>query len=153
MFLKKNKPKTKKPSSGNKLRDKLDREFSKYIRLRDAIPGTKAFQCISCWQIKPLNQADCGHYINRQHMSTRFSETNCNAQCRDCNRFHEGNMSGYRWGLIRRYSENQVLVLELMKNQIRKYSDSEYTALIGHYQKEIKRLMEEKNIDLKCLTK
>ena len=76
------------------LKNKLDTVFSRFIRLRDARKdGT--FQCISCGRILPLDQADCGHYINRQHMSTRFSEKNCNAQCRSCNRFDEGNMQGY----------------------------------------------------------
>ncbi len=66
-------------------------------------------------------------------MSTRFSEVNCNAQCRDCNRFDEGNMSGYRQGLIRKYGEQQTILLEASKNDIRKYSDFEYEAFIDHY--------------------
>ena len=74
------------------LKARLDKEFSLFIRLRDSSGGY--FKCISCGQIKPFEQADCGHYINRQHMSTRFDEMNCNAQCRKCNRFMEGNMSG-----------------------------------------------------------
>lgn len=92
------------------LKNKLDTVFSRFIRLRDARKdGT--FQCISCGRILPLDQADCGHYINRQHMSTRFSEKNCNAQCRSCNRFDEGNMQGYRRGLILKYGEPAVLCL------------------------------------------
>lgn len=149
-MLEKKKP--QKNSTAN-LKKKLDTVFSRYIRLRDAIPNTTVFRCISCGLIKPINQADCGHYINRQHMSTRFSEINCNAQCRSCNRFDEGNMSGYRKGLVIKYGEKQVLVLESMKNKTRKYSDFEYEILIEHYKKEIKRLVKERNIDLKCLTK
>jgi uncharacterized C2H2 Zn-finger protein len=87
----------------NSLKSKLDKVFSQYIRLRDMLPGTTLFKCISCGNIYSITKADCGHYINRSHMSTRFSEVNCNAQCRDCNRFDEGNMSGYRQGLIRKY--------------------------------------------------
>lgn len=65
------------------LRRKLDDVFSQYIRLRDAMPnGT--FRCISCGQIKPLEQADCGHYFSRTHMATRYSEYNCHAECRRC---------------------------------------------------------------------
>lgn len=140
----------KKTATG--LKAKLDRVFSQYIRLRDMLPGN-VFQCISCGRIKPINQADCGHYINRQHMSTRFSEVNCNAQCRSCNRFDEGNMSGYRDGLIRKHGETKVLLLEMQKNEIRKYSDFEYEALIKHYQGEIKKLLEQKNETISCLTR
>ena len=134
------------------LKVKLDRVFSQYIRLRDMLPGN-VFQCISCGKIKPINQADCGHYINRKHMATRYSEMNCNAQCRSCNRFDEGNMQGYRSHLVWKYGENRVLLLESQKYETRKYSEFEYKALIEHYKKEVKRLLEEKGLDISCLTK
>ena len=120
---------------------KLDKVFSEYIRLRDSKNfGFKAFKCISCGQIKPYAQADNGHYINRQHMATRFSEINCNAQCRKCNRFEEGNMQGYRIGLIQKYGEDKVLILESMKGTINKMGDFEYKELIKYYQAKIKLL-------------
>ena len=104
------------------------------------------FRCISCGQIKPFEQADCGHYVNRQHMATRFDEMNCNAQCRHCNRFDEGNMQGYRKGLIQKYGEQAVVLLEAKKNQYRKYSDFEYEVLIKHYKELSKKLRKEKGI-------
>ena len=134
MILKTNPKVKRKPN----LKAKLDRVFSEFIRKRDSNNGY--FKCISCGQIKPYNQADCGHYINRQHMSTRFHEMNCNAQCRSCNRFDEGNIQGYRKGLIAKYGERLVNILELKKHQSRSYSDFEYAALIKHYQSEIKKL-------------
>ena len=124
------------------LKDKLDKEFSLFIRLRDSEDGY--FRCISCGQIKPFEQADCGHYINRQHMSTRFDEMNCNAQCRACNRFQEGNMSGYRQGLVKKYGEQRVLLLEMRKNDIKRYSDFEYQALIKYYHALNERLKKDK---------
>ena len=124
-----NKPSTKKTPN---FKVKLDRVFSLYIRYRDCMPNGY-FRCISCGQIKPFNQADCGHYINRQHMATRFSEMNCNAQCRKCNRFDEGNIQGYRKGLISKYGERNVDLLELKKNTTRRYSDFEYKELIKYY--------------------
>lgn len=127
------------------LKLRLDTVFAKFIRLRDAMPnGT--FRCISCGRILPYEESDCGHYINRQHMATRFSEKNCNAQCRKCNRFDEGNIQGYRRGLIAKYGEPTVLMLEAMKNQINKISDFEYETLIEFYKKEVKRLKKEKQI-------
>lgn len=127
------------------LKAKLDKEFSLFIRLRDTMPSG-FFRCISCGQIKPYEQADCGHYINRQHMSTRFDETNCNAQCRKCNRFMEGNIQGYRQGLIAKYGEQRVLLLEAKKNQTRKYSDFEYRELIKYYNALWKKLKKEKGL-------
>ena len=129
----------------NSLMNKLDAVFSEFIRLRDSRDdGT--FVCISCGRILPYEQADCGHYINRKHMSTRFSEKNCNAQCRSCNRFDEGNIQGYRRGLVAKYGEPAVLMLEASKNRINKIAEFEYRAMIDHYRKEVKRLKKEKGI-------
>ena len=52
------------------LKAKLDKEFSLFIRLRDCMPNG-FFRCISCGQIKPFTQADCGHYFSRTHLATR----------------------------------------------------------------------------------
>lgn len=127
------------------LKAKLDREFSLFIRLRDAMDNGY-FRCISCGQIKPFEQADCGHYANRQHMNTRYDEMNCNAQCRHCNRFMEGNIQNYRKGLISKYSEQQVIALETRQNISRKYSDFEFEQLIKYYRALNRKLKKEKNV-------
>lgn len=127
------------------LKGKLDKVFSLYIRLRDAMPGGY-FRCISCGQIKPFEQADCGHFVNRQHMSTRFDEMNCNAQCRKCNRFMEGNIQDYRKGLIKKYGEKAVILLEAKKHRARKYTDFEYNELIKYYSALVEKLKKEKGL-------
>lgn len=127
------------------LKVKLDRIFSMYIRLRDSREfDFKAFRCISCGRMLPFEKADNGHYINRQHMSTRFDEMNCNAQCSHCNRFQEGNMQGYRNGLIRKYGEQKVLLLEMKKNTTQNYSDFEYEQLIKYYSALVKQMKQGK---------
>lgn len=126
--------------SRSKLIEKLDNVFSMFIRLRDSTNGT--FRCISCGRLLPFEQADCGHYINRKHMSLRFSEKNCNAQCRSCNRFDEGNIQGYRRGLIAKYGESTVILIEAMKNETNKLSVFELEYMIDYYRKEVKRLKE-----------
>lgn len=75
---------TKKKSTATLIR-KLDEVFSMYIRLRDSQAfGYRAFRCISCGQVKPFDQMDCGHFIGRTHMATRFDEENCHGECRNC---------------------------------------------------------------------
>lgn len=125
---------------------RLDRVFSEYIRLRDSF-ATQAglyFRCISCGRILPYAEADCGHYINRRHTATRFVEANCNAQCRACNRFDEGNIYNYRRGLVEKIGEERVLLLESRKNEICHFSAFELEAMVTHYRKEVKRLKEER---------
>ena len=133
--------KTKKRQPSRKtLMDNADAAFSLFIRTRDsqAYAG-RSFVCISCNRPLPIEQADCGPYINRSHMSLRFSELNCNAQCRHCNRFQEGNFSGYRQGLIRKIGEPKVLLLEAQKNITNKISNFELAILAKHYKEETKK--------------
>lgn len=117
---------------------KLDAIFSRFIRLRDSKEyNHKAFRCISCGELKPYEQSDCGHYISRRFMATRYSEINCNAQCRFCNRFSEGNFSGYREGLIKKYGEEKVLRLEAAKNSISKVGIFELEEFITYYKNKV----------------
>ena len=134
MKWKKTAPKTDR----GKALTKLDKVFSLYIRQRDSENGF--FKCISCGQIKPYDQCDCGHYINRQHISTRFDEKNCNAQCRKCNRFEEGNAQGYRRGLIEKYGEKAVELLEIKKFNTSHLNLPEIEILTKYYKEKIKEL-------------
>jgi hypothetical protein len=62
-------------------------------------------------------------------------------------------MQGYRSHLVWKYGENRVLLLEAQKYETRKYAEFEYKALIEYYQKEVKRLLDEKGLEIGCLTK
>lgn len=126
-----------------KLKRKLDKVFSEYIRLRDSHDGF--FVCISCGRTLPYEQADCGHYINRSHLSTRWDETNCNAQCRHCNRFDEGNAVGYRAGIIRKYGERALVLLEARKYAKTKISDFEISVMISEYRRLVNGIRDSKS--------
>ena len=126
-------------SSLSSLIKKLDKEFSMFIRLRDAMPNG-VFRCISCGQIKPIEQADAGHYYSRTHMSTRFDEDNVHAECRFCNRFKADHMIGYRENLIKKIGERRFSLLALHANQSKKWSVFELEELIKHYKKKIEEL-------------
>lgn len=137
--MKKTTSPSKKPSRTTALR-KADTAFSLYIRTRDAQPWDgKFFRCISCGRILPIEKADCGHYINRQHMSLRFSEMNCNAQCAHCNRFDEGNTTGYRQHLVAIHGEEKVLLLESQKHATNRLTAFDLEMIARHYRQEVKK--------------
>lgn len=73
-------------------------------------------------------------------MSLRFDEKNCNAQCRACNRFDEGNIQGYRKGLIRKYGEKEVEMLEMRKFNVSKLDSFAIEVLIKEYRAKVKAL-------------
>jgi coenzyme F420-reducing hydrogenase delta subunit len=74
-------------------------------------------------------------------MATRYNEINCNAQCRACNRFEEGNKAGYRRGLVQKYGEIKILMLESQQVKTAKISVFEYEEMIKYYKEIIKSLL------------
>ena len=123
---------------------KLDKAFSRYVRLRDSSGGY--FKCISCGRIKPQEQADCGHYHSRRHMATRWDEDNAHAECRACNRFRADHMIGYRENLIRKIGQMRFDKLAWKAAQTRKWSDFELIELTKYYKVLGDKLSKEKGL-------
>ena len=146
---KKKKDPTEKPARVKRgkpdLVEKLDRVFSTYIRLRDCMPNGYG-KCISCGQIKPYDQLDCGHYHSRIHMATRYDEFNCHAECRACNRFSADHLDAYRDNLIRKIGQNMYDILKVKAKTNKKWSDFELEAMIKHYRAKAKELSIKKGI-------
>lgn len=137
--------KTKSKKNKPNLTKKLDKVFSAYIRLRDAMPSGH-FKCISCGQIKPFEQADCGHFFSRKNMSVRFDENDCHAECRGCNRFSSDHLIAYQANLIRKIGMQRFELLSAKAHQAKHWSDFELEAMIKHYTAEVKRLSSLKGI-------
>lgn len=133
-------PKPKKKSLSSLVR-KLDEVFSMYIRLRDSKAfGYRAFRCISCGQVKPFDQMDCGHFIGRTHMSTRFDEDNCHGECRGCNRFSADHMIYYQRNLEGLIGKEKLDLLLARGRGVKKWTAWELEILITHYKEEVKRM-------------
>ena len=143
----KNKEK-KQSSSQSRLIRKLDRLFSLYIRLRDAMPNGYV-RCIACGRIKKFEEVDCGHFHSRTHMSTRYDEDNCHAECRFCNRISSEHLIGYQQNLIRKIGKTRFDFLHVKAHSAKHYEDSELEKLIIDYTAEVKKLSSLKGIKVK----
>ena len=73
---------------------KLDTIFSEYIRLRNANPNGFV-ECVTCGKVDHWKHMDCGHFMSRKHLSTRWHEDNCQVQCKACNVFRYGEQYKY----------------------------------------------------------
>ena len=113
------------------LQSKADRVFSHYIRHRDCPDGQG--RCISCGRPITPSTCDCGHYVPRSHLSTRYDTRNCNAQCLDCNRMRYGNLPGYTRGLMRKYGSGIVDELIRQGRESCKLWRSDYEEIIETY--------------------
>ncbi len=102
---------------------KTQKVFNRWIRNRDKDRG-----CISCnGQVE-----HAGHYFSQgHHKAYCFNEMNTNGQCLRCNNFLHGNLINYRKGLVHRYGEEKVLMLENAADlrKVKKWSDFELMAL------------------------
>ena len=147
IYRKKNPPKssktsTKKKTSKAKLVEKLDKVFSQYIRLKYSSNGY--CRCISCGRIHHWKEIQCGHYMSRRYLSTRWSEDNCRPQCVACNVFNQGNIQAYRLALVKEIGQQRVDLVEARARQEScKYGEFELEALIKHYSKEVSNLLKE----------
>ncbi len=133
---------------GPDLVKKLDKVFSAYIRLRDVMPNG-CFRCISCGQIKRIEQGDCGHFFSRVHMATRWDADNAHLECRGCNRCSADHLIKYRKNLIAKIGLDRINRLEMKADSTKHWMDFELKKLIDYYTKEVKRLSAEKGINLK----
>ncbi len=110
-----------------KLLRKAQDIFNAWIRARDKDRG-----CISCGG----SVDHAGHYYAAGHYTAlRFNEVNVNGQCVSCNNFKHGNLINYRKGLVKKYSEEKVLMLENAADlrKVKKYSRFELEAIINTY--------------------
>ena len=107
------------------LKAKLDKEFSLFIRLRDAMPNG---------------------YFRRTHLATRFDENNCHAECRHCNRFKADHLEGYRVNLIAKIGQQKFDLLKVKVASTSKMTDFEYEQLIKYYKALNKKLRKEKGL-------
>jgi len=104
MIERKKVEKKKKPESITSLKKKLDTIFSLYIRLRNA-DENGTIECFTSGQLMHYKKAHAGHYISRRHLSTRWDETNVQAQSVKENIFNQGNAPVYAIKLDERFGD------------------------------------------------
>jgi hypothetical protein len=85
-------------------KQKADKWFSLYIRLRDA-DSNGFVRCCTSGKIMYWKDADAGHYISRRFEAVRYDERNCHAQSKQENRFHNGNQLVHQRYIEERYGK------------------------------------------------
>ena len=134
----KSKQKTRMPSLKT-MRSKADSSFSKFIRTRDSYDGEYG-ACVTCGVVKPIKEMDCGHFITRKILNTRYDETNCSLQCKSCNGFYEGRKAEHGIALTMKYGEGKIEELILKSKKLIKITAVEYQAIIDYYNDKVKEL-------------
>lgn len=128
-------------STISKLKKKLDKIFSEYIRLRDSDYKGNC-KCISCGKDAPAfgGSTHAGHLFSRRYLSIRFDEKNVNAQCAYCNTFLNGNQIKAARGVENKWGEGTVDDLESRMYITTKLNRVDYEEAIEIYKQKIREL-------------
>jgi len=112
-------------------RNKLQKVFNHWVRLRD-----KKDNCISCG--KKAKNYHAGHlYSVGRFPELRFNPDNCHKQCEHCNVFLHGNGNKYRINLEKKIGKEKLIKLDqkagkpvkLLKHEVKEHIEY-YTYLI-----------------------
>ena len=83
------KSRLKKHLTLTKLKKKADALFSIHIRKKYQ-NAEGIIQCYTCSYSGPINKMQCGHFVSRYYLATRYDERNCRPQCITCNIWRNG---------------------------------------------------------------
>ena len=130
----------------SKLKKKLDNVFSLYIRLRSADDNGNN-QCCTCGKIDNWRNLQCGHFVSRKHMATRFHDLNCFPQCVSCNVFKYGEQWKFGHFLDTNFGEGIANELVVLGHTTLKISRAEYEDKISYYKEAVDKLKKDKGIE------
>ena len=114
----------------------LDSAYSKYIRQKDADDNGQV-KCYTCDKVKHWKSIDCGHYISRRHLSSRFFEKNTKPQCKGCNIFKEGNKPVFALELIKEYGKDVLEELDSLSHIKMKYDRNRLSNMIMFFKNKL----------------
>lgn len=122
------------PRSLPTLIHELDGHFSRFIRKRDTVDGKVI--CFVCAKKMDFNEAQCGHFIGRSKMPTRYDEHNCHAVCEECNCYDTEHMELYLGAMLMKYGADEVTRLQNKSKGLQKFFPFEIEDLIDYYKSE-----------------
>ena len=114
---------------------KLDKAFSRYIRLRNCDEYGRAF-CFTCGDQRHWKEVDAGHFQTRSKFSTRWDEKNVQFQCKKCNMTNGGQQYIFGQKLDEVYGAGTADEIVRRSNQtFIKHTSLELIEITNHYNK------------------
>lgn len=131
-------PKRRANWTKSRWKKELDSIYSKYIRQKYARNGQ--VKCYTCPNRNEIKKMQCGHFVPRQYLRTRFDERNTKPQCYACNMLYGGQPSKFATELKKEYGEG--IIEELEKNRLEPVllDINWYVEQIAEYEKKLKKL-------------
>lgn len=125
-----------------KLDAKLWKIFSEVRRRECALEysGGDTVKCCTCSHVGHWKEFDCGHFISRRHLATKFEDQNNHAQCGSCNLYGQGKQFEYSIFLDNKYGKGTAEKLLIKSRNLAKWTAFEYKLLIDQYSQKLKSL-------------
>lgn len=126
---------------------KTDTVFSILVRLRST-DETGMVKCYTCdykafWSREGI---ECGHYISRANLGTRWSDVNCKPQCHHCNTVLGGNLKIFEANLIRDYGKKVVQELNQLAQKVVRLKVEQVREIRLNLNKVLREIKTEKGI-------
>lgn len=119
--------------------DEIDKKFSLVIRLMhsEGTGDSKILKCYTCDKMMTFGEAQCGHFIPRANMTTRWLVDNCRPQCTECNEHEGGNIYIFEERLEQE-TPGSPDKLRALGRTLSKFSDSDLSDISSSLTKELK---------------
>lgn len=117
----------------SRLKSSLDAIFSIYIR-------TKYGK--TCYTCGGQGTLQCGHFISRSYLATRWDESNARPQCVGCNIWGHGKFLDFEEHLVKELGADRVQELKDARKQLIKPTRKFYTEQILIFSEKVKQLQE-----------
>lgn len=125
--------------------DQADKAYSLLVRLR-AADSKGMVTCVTCGVREHWTDVDCGHFIPRQHMATRFDARNTGPQCRVDNRVRGGLPGIFADYIDRIHGSGTAEAMRSQARQVCKRTKAEITEMAAQFRSEVARLKKEKGL-------
>jgi hypothetical protein len=123
----------------------LDQVFSLYIRMKFA-DANGIVECFTSGKKYHYKQIQCGHFISRSNLGTRWLELNCRPQSEHDNCMLNGNLAAFEKKLNEE-KPGTVEYLRELSRQISKPTISELKSLIVEYRSKMNQVKKKINRD------
>jgi len=121
----------KKPLTIPKLKDKVWKVFSLYIRHKYSKNGL--VRCYTCGVVKPIKEMQCGHGLGGRGNSILFDEEICRVQCYSCNIMKYGNYDIFHSKLIKENGVKWFQKKVKQKQETKQFTRKELEELYEKY--------------------
>lgn len=116
-----------------KMKKELDKVVSLYVRHLAASKHKGVMSCYTCNKPLTIKTAQCGHFISRTYLATRWELNNLRCQCPGCNLFGGGKPLDFEENLIEEIGDVAVEEMKKRRHTIVKLSPDDYRKKIEHF--------------------